>query len=140
MEKIKLKHISLLIVALKLVLITIVLVKYVTEASGEDLKIDQTFFWFLCAGFLAQIVDGALGMAYGVTSNAILLSFDLSPKLASAAVHTAEVCTTGVSGLLHIRFGNFNKALFIKIVVPGVISACFVGFPKKIVLSTKNGL
>jgi len=123
MKKIKLTHISLVIVALKVILISIVLIKYLPEASAEDLIFDQTFFWFLLAGFLAQIVDGALGMAYGVTSNTILLSFGLSPRLASAAVHTAEVFTTGVSGLSHIRFGNFNKALFFKLLIPGVVSA-----------------
>lgn len=123
MEKIKLKYISIVIVALKLLLISIVVIKYLPEASAEDLKFDQTFFWFLLAGFLAQIVDGALGMAYGVTSNSVLMGFGLSPRLASAAVHTAEVFTTGVSGLSHIKFGNFNKALFIKLIVPGVLSA-----------------
>ena len=123
MEKIKLKHITLVIVALKLLLIAIVLIKYLPNASPEDLTFNETFFWFLLAGFLAQTVDGALGMAYGVTSNSVLLGFGLSPKLASAAVHTAEVFTTGVSGLSHIRFGNFNKQLFLKIVVPGVLSA-----------------
>lgn len=123
MEKIKLKHISILIVSLKILLISVVLVKYLPNASAEDLKFDQTFFWFLLAGFLAQIVDGALGMAYGVTSNSVLLGFGLSPRLASAAVHTAEVFTTGVSGLSHIKFGNFNKALFIKLIVPGILSA-----------------
>lgn len=123
MEKIKSRHISIVIVLLKIVLISIVIIKYLPEATVEDLKFDQTFFWFLLAGFLAQIVDGALGMAYGVTSNTVLLSFGLSPKLASAAVHTAEVFTTGVSGLSHIRFGNFNKALFFKLIIPGVISA-----------------
>ncbi len=128
MEKIKLKHISFVIVALKVLLISIVLIKYLPEASAEDLTFDQTFFWFLLAGFLAQIVDGALGMAYGVTSNSILLGFGLSPKLASAAVHTAEVFTTGVSGLSHIRFGNFNKLLFLKLIVPGVLSACIGAF------------
>ncbi|MES2238817.1 MAG: sulfite exporter TauE/SafE family protein [Bacteroidota bacterium] len=123
MEKIKLKHISIVIVALKLLLISVVIVKYLPEASAEDLLFDQTFFWFLLAGFLAQIVDGALGMAYGVTSNSVLLGFGLSPRLASAAVHTAEVFTTGVSGLSHIKFGNFNKALFFKLIIPGVLSA-----------------
>lgn len=123
MEKIKSRHISVVIVLLKIVLISIVIIKYLPAATVEDLKFDQTFFWFLLAGFLAQIVDGALGMAYGVTSNTVLLSFGLSPKLASAAVHTAEVFTTGVSGLSHIRFGNFNKALFFKLIIPGVISA-----------------
>jgi uncharacterized membrane protein YfcA len=122
-EKIKLRHITIVIVALKILLISIVVIKYLPEATKEDLLFDQTFFWFLLAGFLAQIVDGALGMAYGVTSNTVLLSFGLSPKLASAAVHTAEVFTTGVSGLSHIRFGNFNKALFFKLIIPGVISA-----------------
>lgn len=128
MEKIKLRHISIVIVALKLLLISVVLVKYLPEASAEDLKFDQTFFWFLLAGFLAQIVDGALGMAYGVTSNSVLLSFGLSPRLASAAVHTAEVFTTGVSGLSHIKFGNFNKSLFLKLIVPGVLSASVGAF------------
>ena len=128
MEKIKLRHISFLIVVLKIVLIAIVLVKYLPEASSEDLKFDSTFFWFLLAGFLAQIVDGALGMAYGVTSNSVLLGFGLPPKLASAAVHTAEVFTTGVSGLSHIRFGNFNKSLFLKLVIPGILSASLGAF------------
>ncbi|OYX24101.1 MAG: ABC transporter permease [Flavobacteriales bacterium 32-35-8] len=123
MEKIKLRHITIVIVALKILLISIVVIKYLPQATTEDLLFDETFFWFLLAGFLAQIVDGALGMAYGVTSNTVLLSFGLSPKLASAAVHTAEVFTTGVSGLSHIRFGNFNKALFFKLIIPGVISA-----------------
>jgi len=128
MEKIKLRHITLVIVALKLLLIAIVLIKYLPNASPEDLTFNETFFWFLLAGFLAQTVDGALGMAYGVTSNSVLLGFGLSPKLASAAVHTAEVFTTGVSGLSHIRFGNFNKPLFLKIVVPGVLSASLGAF------------
>lgn len=128
MEKIRLRHISIVIVALKLLLISVVIIKYLPEATAEDLAFDQTFFWFLLAGFLAQIVDGALGMAYGITSNSVLLGFGLSPKLASAAVHTAEVFTTGVSGLSHIKFGNFNKSLFIKLVIPGVLSASVGAF------------
>lgn len=128
MEKIRLGHISILILALKLLLITVVIFKYLPEASPEDLKLDETFLWFLLAGFLAQIVDGALGMAYGVTSNTVLLGFGLSPKLASAAVHTAEVFTTGVSGLSHIKFGNFSKSLFFKLVIPGIVSASLGAF------------
>lgn len=123
MKHLKLFHISILIVVLKLSLIAVVLIKYLPEATAEDLTFSDTFFWFLLAGFVAQIVDGALGMAYGVTSNSILLSFGLSPKLASTAVHTAEVFTTGVSGLSHIWFGNFDKKLFLKLIIPGVISA-----------------
>lgn len=123
MEKITTKHISIFILLFKLSLIAVVLFKYLPEATPADLTFSETFFWFMLAGFLAQIIDGSLGMAYGVTSNSLLLSFGLSPKLASAAVHTAEVFTTGVSGLSHIRFGNFDKKLFFQLAIPGVISA-----------------
>lgn len=123
MDKIKIKHITILIVVLKLSLISIVAFKYLPVATAEDLTFNETFFWFILAGFMAQLVDGALGMAYGVTSNSILLGFGLSPKVAAAAVHTAEVFTTGVSGLSHMRFGNFDKKLFFKLLVPGILSA-----------------
>ncbi|MEA1785331.1 sulfite exporter TauE/SafE family protein [Arenibacter sp. GZD96] len=123
MEKIQIKHISILIVFLKISLIAIVAFKYLPQATEEDLTFNETFLWFILAGFMAQIVDGALGMAYGVTSNSILLGFGLSPKVASAAVHTAEVFTTGVSGLSHMKFGNFDKKLFFKLLVPGILSA-----------------
>ena len=128
MDKLKLKYISFVIVFLKIVLISIILIKYLPEATDKELLFDETFLWFLLAGFLAQIVDGALGMAYGVTSNTVLLGFGLSPKLASAAVHTAEVFTTGVSGLSHIMFGNFDKLLFLKLIIPGVIAASLGAF------------
>ncbi|MFA7687622.1 MAG: sulfite exporter TauE/SafE family protein [Moheibacter sp.] len=123
MEKITTKHISIFILLFKLSLIAVVLIKYLPDATPTDLTFNETFFWFMLAGFLAQIIDGSLGMAYGVTSNSLLLSFGLSPKLASAAVHTAEVFTTGVSGLSHMRFGNFDKKLFFQLAIPGVISA-----------------
>lgn len=128
MKAIKFKSISLLIIVLKLFLIAFVVINYLPEASAEDLSFNNTFLLFMLAGFLAQTVDGALGMAYGVTSNTLLLSFGLSPKLASAAVHTSEVFTTAVSGLSHIQFGNFNKSLFLKLVIPGVISASLGAF------------
>ncbi len=122
-NKVTTKHISVGIILMKLFLIGIVLVKFLPEASVDDLYIDTTFFWFMLAGFIAQIVDGALGMAYGVTSSAVLLGYGLSPRLASAAVHSAEVFTTGVSGLSHIKFGNFDKSLFFRLVITGVVSA-----------------
>ncbi len=128
MNKITTLHISITIVALKIILIATILFIYLPSATEKDLLFDSTFFWFILAGFLAQLVDGALGMAYGVTSNSVLLSFGLSPKLASTAVHTAEVFTTGVSGLSHIRFGNFDKKLFIKLIIPGVIAASLGAF------------
>lgn len=127
-NRITTKHITLGILFLKVLLVGIVVVKFLPTADPGDLKISSTFFWFVLAGFIAQVVDGALGMAYGITSNAVLLGFGLSPKLASAAVHSAEVFTTGVSGLSHIKFGNFDKSLFFKLVIPGVLSASLGAF------------
>jgi uncharacterized protein len=81
-------------------------------------------FWSAAGvGLLAQVVDGALGMAYGVTSTAFLLSTGVSPAAASASVHLAEVFTTGFSGLSHWKLGNVNAALFKRLLIPGVIGA-----------------
>ena len=74
MKKFTTFHISVVIVSLKIVLIAGVLIFYLPQASEKDLLFDSTFFWFLLAGFLAQLVDGAMGMAYGITSNSILLN------------------------------------------------------------------
>ena len=63
---------------------------------------------FAAVGFLAQLVDGALGMAYGVISTTVLLAIGVPPAAASAAVHTAEVATTGASGLSHIAHRNVD--------------------------------
>lgn len=82
---------------------------------------DEYFFLFLIAGFAAQMIDGALGMAYGVSSTSLLLSFGVSPAAASASVHTAEVFTTAVSGASHWKLGNVDRALFRRLVIPGVI-------------------
>ena len=79
------------------------------------------FLLYVVLGFLAQIVDGALGMAYGVTSNSLLLSFGISPAAASASVHIAQVFTTLVSGLSHIRLGNLNTSLIKRLAIPGAI-------------------
>lgn len=78
-------------------------------------------FWaFVAIGLAAQLVDGALGMAYGITSSSLLLALGLPPALASASVHAAEVATTGVSGLSHRYFGNVDKALMWRLALPGV--------------------
>lgn len=76
---------------------------------------------YIIVGFIAQIIDGALGMAYGVTSTTFLLSMGIPPVAASASVHSAEVFTSGVSGLAHLRFGNVDKKLFKKLLIPGII-------------------
>ncbi len=90
---------------------------------------------YVVLGFLAQIVDGALGMAYGVTSNSLLLSFGISPIAASASVHVAQVFTTLVSGLSHIRLGNLNKTMIKRLAIPGAIGGLLGAF----LLSNING-
>jgi uncharacterized membrane protein YfcA len=81
-------------------------------------------FWKAAGvGLFAQVVDGALGMAYGVTSTSFLLSIGVPPAAASASVHLAEVCTSGFSGLSHWKLGNVDKGLFKHLVLPGVIGS-----------------
>jgi len=83
-----------------------------------------SLFWSAVAvGLFAQTVDGALGMAYGVTSTTFLLAIGASPATASASVHIAEVFTTGVSGISHVKFGNVDKQLFARLLVPGILGA-----------------
>src|SRR5690349_17789277 len=74
-------------------------------------------------GLAAQLVDGGLGMAYGVTSTTLLLAVGTAPASASAAVHLAEVGTTFVSGLSHHKFGNVDWAVVRRIAIPGGLSA-----------------
>ncbi len=85
--------------------------------------LDKNFHWMVLAGFLAQLVDGALGMGYGVTSATILLSAGVNLSAISGSIHTAEVFASGASGYSHYKFGNVNKKLFKILVIPGVIGA-----------------
>jgi uncharacterized membrane protein YfcA len=64
---------------------------------------------FVFIGFLAQLIDGSLVMAYGGTSNSLLLAFGVTPIAASLSVHLAEVVTTAASGISHIKFGKWLK-------------------------------
>lgn len=82
---------------------------------------EPTFLHFVLVGFAAQLIDGSLGMAYGVSSNAFLLSLGLPPAAASASVHMAEVCTTAISGSAHWRFGNVEWGLVKRLALPGVL-------------------
>ncbi|WP_440070251.1 sulfite exporter TauE/SafE family protein [Streptosporangium sp. OZ121] len=77
-------------------------------------------------GFAAQLVDGSLGMAYGVTSTTLLLAIGTNPAAASATVHLAEIGTTLASGISHWRFNNIDWKVVAKIGVPGAVGA-FVG-------------
>jgi len=88
-------------------------------------KIDERFFWMLGVGFAAQLVDGALGMGYGVISTTLLLSGGINPVVVSGSIHTAEMFSSGASGYSHYKFGNVNKKLFKTLLIPGVIGAIF---------------
>ena len=74
-------------------------------------------------GFAAQLVDGSLGMAYGVTSSTLLLSSGLPPAIVSATVHATECFSTGASAVSHRVFGNVNTRLFRRLLVPGIAGA-----------------
>lgn len=76
---------------------------------------------YIAVGFAAQMVDGAIGMAYGITSSTVLLSLGISPATASACVHTAETVTTAASGLSHWKFGNVDWKLVRRLALPGAI-------------------
>jgi hypothetical protein len=76
---------------------------------------------FVLIGFAAQLVDGALGMAYGTISSTLLVGMGVPPAAASAGVHTVESFTTGVSAISHIAHRNVNWRLFSRIVIPGVL-------------------
>lgn len=86
-------------------------------------SIDPIFYWMIAAGFAAQLVDGALGMGYGVTCTTILLSLGVNLPVISGSIHTAEMFSSGVSGYSHYKFGNVNKKLFRALLIPGVIGS-----------------
>ncbi|MFT4033613.1 MAG: sulfite exporter TauE/SafE family protein, partial [Siphonobacter sp.] len=80
-------------------------------------------FYYIAGGFVAQMVDGALGMAYGVTATTFLSNVGVSPSVVSMSVHTSEIFTSGVSGYMHLKYGNVNSKLFKVLLIPGVIGA-----------------
>ncbi|HXB92402.1 MAG TPA: TSUP family transporter, partial [Puia sp.] len=81
------------------------------------------FLIMLLTGFLAQMVDGSMGLGYGTISTTFLLATGVSPAIVSSRVHSARVFSSGVSGYSHHRFGNINKKLFRALVIPGIIGA-----------------
>jgi uncharacterized membrane protein YfcA len=79
--------------------------------------------YYIVVGFVAQMIDGTLGMAYGVSASSLLLTRGIAPATVSATIHAAEVFTTGVSGISHHYFGNVDRRLFWRLVIPGVLGA-----------------
>jgi hypothetical protein len=140
MEKaINLRFIGAAIVTLKIGLVTFIAVKVFNGHTLESVGVlfNTQFLLFVLAGFVAQMIDGALGMAYGVSCSSLLMGFGLPPAAASASVHTSEVFTTGVSGLSHIFLGNIDKKLFFRVVITGVIGAVLGAFLVSKVLDGK---
>jgi hypothetical protein len=89
---------------------------------------DTGMWLYITGGFVAQMIDGALGMAYGVSVTTFLMSLGLpaiTPAIASASMHASEIFTTGSSSLVYMRYRNINMKLFRKLVVPGVIGTVF---------------
>ncbi len=128
MEKVQFKHISYLIITLKIGIVCWLAWQFFHQKTPTGFSFDTEFWLFCLAGFIAQIIDGALGMAYGVSSTALLLNMGVPPALASAGVHTAEVFTTGVSGLSHLYLKNVDKKLFFRLAIPGISGAILGAF------------
>ena len=85
-----------------------------------------TLLLIAAAGFTAQLIDGSLGMGYGVSSTTLLLVIGLTPALASASVHLAEIGTSAVSGASHWRLGNVDGRVLLLLGIPGGVGA-FLG-------------
>ncbi|HEX8378399.1 MAG TPA: TSUP family transporter [Pedobacter sp.] len=94
-----------------------------TASQWVSQQVTSEIFIYILGGFIAQMIDGALGMAYGVSATTFLLSFGVPAAAASASVHTSEIFTSGVSGLMHLRFGNVNSKLFKNLLLPGIVGA-----------------
>ena len=87
-------------------------------------NLDENFWQYVLFGFIAQMIDGALGMAYGVSVTTFLLGSGIpgiTPAIASASMHASEIFTTGSSSLVYMRFRNINMKLFRALVWPGLI-------------------
>jgi uncharacterized membrane protein YfcA len=89
------------------------------ELAGFDLS---ALLPFIAVGFAAQMVDGAVGMAFGVISNTLLVGvLGVPPAMASQRVHVVECFTTGISGISHLLHRNIDARLFFRLLIPGVI-------------------
>jgi len=99
--------------------------KFITfdEASSYFQQIPTVFYGMLLVGFFAQLVDGALGLGYGVTCSTSMMLLGIKLPAISGSIHTAEMFSSGISGFSHYKFGNVNKKLFFWIAIPGVVGA-----------------
>lgn len=82
----------------------------------------ENFALFAVIGFLAQLIDGSLGMGYGAVSSATLLAAGVPPAQTSASVHAAKLFTSGTSGLSHLVHGNVDRAIFLRLAIAGAVA------------------
>jgi len=137
-KKEKYKYRGIIIASLYSVAVIVLMVfgylffTYVSISGIENLitditnKLDRHFLLYVAGGFTAQMIDGALGMAYGVSVTTFLMSLGIpaiTPAVASASMHASEVFTTGSSSLVYMRYKNVNMKLFRKLLWPGAIGA-----------------
>ena len=85
--------------------------------------INPVFYYFLAAGFIFALIDGAIGMSYGVTTTSFSLTMGIPPASASMGVHLSEIMSNGIAGWMHYRMGNINWKLFKMLLIPGIIGA-----------------
>jgi siroheme synthase-like protein len=104
-------------------------------------SIDSSILLWILAGFIAQLIDGSMGMAYGVTTTTFLLSFGITPAVASASMHASEIVTTGTSSLIYLRYRNINGKLFRSMLIPGavgaIVGACTISLLKPYMVYVK---
>jgi len=122
-NKVTFRQIGLSILSFKVLILFYFAYLLITQFTSKEFTFDESFYIFLVVGFLAQMIDGALGMAYGIICSTLLLTFGIPAAVASASVHTSEVFTTGISGLSHIKLKNIDKKLFFQLVITGVVGA-----------------
>lgn len=93
------------------------------EFQAYITNLNPMFYWFLIGGFIFAMIDGAIGMSYGVTSTSFSLAMGVPPASASMGVHLSEILSNGIAGWMHYRFGNVNWKLFKLLLIPGIIGA-----------------
>ena len=119
----------LTVASMFLILIAIIVLwQYVPSFKTYFSDIPVNFYYFLIAGFIFAMIDGAIGMSYGVTSTTFSLSMGIPLASASTAVHLSEILSNGIAGLMHYKMGNVNTKLFKMLVIPGIVGAMIGAF------------
>lgn len=95
----------------------------IDQVKEYSSQIPNAFYGMLLVGFFAQLVDGAVGLGYGVTCSTSMMLLGINLPAISGSIHTAEMFSSGISGFSHYKFGNVNKKLLWWLVIPGVIGA-----------------